>query len=82
MVHDWQVKALLNFKNESYTKVPYVDDLSELDSWIYYVVIDNLTRNSNTINEHLYEQIAQYWKKIFDSWVDYNKIVVAVLGVK
>jgi hypothetical protein len=32
MVHDGQVKALLGFKNESYTKVPYVDDLSELDS--------------------------------------------------
>ena len=82
VVHDGQVKALLNFKNESYTKVPYVDDLSELDSWIYYVVIDDLTRNSNIINEHLYEQIAQYWKKIFDSWVDYNKIVVAVLWVE
>ena len=82
MVHDGQVKALLNYTNESYTKVPYVDDLSELDSWIYYVVIDNLTKNSNTINEHLYLQIAQYWKKVFDSWVDYNKIVVAALWVE
>ena len=82
MVHDGRWWWFKTWNGERYTKIPYVDDLYGLDSWIYYVVIDNLTRNSNTINEHLYTQIAQYWKKVFDSWVDYNKIVVAILGVK
>lgn len=82
MVHDWTLQRLMEAKTEAYTESPYVDDLSELDSWIYYFVIDDLTKNSNTINEHLYTQIAQYWKKIFEDWVSYNKILVALLWVK
>ena len=82
MVHDWTLQRLMEAKTEIYTRTPYVDDLSELNSWIYYFVIDDLTKNSNTINEHLYTQIAQYWKKIFEDWVSYNKILVALLWVK
>ena len=62
---------------ESYTKLPYISTLDELDTWEYYFVIDNLTNKSYSINKTLYDQIFEYWKKIYESWEEtYNNIVV------
>jgi hypothetical protein len=75
LVHDWKNK-LKDKKVEKYTKIEYLNDLWELKKWIYYMVIDALTTESDNLNKELYEQIRKHWKVIFNSWKSYNNIVV------
>jgi len=81
LVHDWKTKVKEK-QVEDYTKIAYIDSLSQLDSWIYYFVIDNLMSKSWSINETLYEEIADRWKIVFDSWEWYNNIFVLEVLVK
>ena len=75
LVHDWKTKVVKQ-KEESYTKLSYISSLEELPAWSYYFVIDNLTDKSDNINKQLYNQISNYWQKIYENWQQYNHIVV------
>lgn len=82
LVHDGDTEDLENSENESYTKIPYMKTLDDLDDGIYYFVIDNLTTKSNEINKKLYNQLKEYWTTRYESWKNYNNILVSILGVK
>ncbi len=82
LIHDWDVEELVNAEEESYTKIPYMKTLDDLDDWIYYFVIDNLTTKSNEINNKLYKQLKEYWTTRYESWKSYNNILVSILGVE
>ena len=82
MVHDWKSK-ITEKKSESYTKIPYISNLDDLEVWEYYFVIDNLTENSNNINKELYNQIFTFWKTMYESWNDkHNHIIVLKVSIK
>ena len=82
LVHDWKTEKLLKKTAESYTKIPYIDDIDSLWQWTYFFVIDNLTSKSSNINKILYWQIRQYWINVFDNWKNYNNIKVFRLDIK
>ena len=80
LVHDWKSKVV-SLTGEKYTWLPYVDDLDQLASGVYYFVLDSLTRNSDDINYLLYKQIINSWKKLYESWNSYNSIFVVQVVV-
>ena len=75
LVHDWKNK-LKDKKAEKYTKIEYLNDVSELKKWIYYLVVDDLTSNSDNLNKKLYDQFSKKWEVIFWTWKSYNSIFV------
>ena len=79
LVHDWKSK-IKEKKEESYTKIPYIDDISQLRPGTYYFVMDDLTTNSSDINWKLYKQISDKWKRVYDSW-DKKYKYIAVMKV-
>ena len=81
LVHDWKTKVKEK-QVEDYTKIAYIDNLSQLNPWTYYFVIDNLTNKSWSINKTLYKQITERWRVLFDSWESYNNIFVLEVLVK
>ena len=75
LIHDWKSKVTKK-ESESYTKIPYISSLDDLDAWEYYFVIDNLTNKSSSINKDLFNQISEYGQVIFENGESHNNIIV------
>ena len=82
LIHDGDTDMLENSKNESYTWIPYMESLDDLDDGVYFFVMDNLTSKSNDINKKLYQQLKDYWTIWYESWKTYNNVIVSVLAVE
>ena len=80
--HDGDTDKLENSNVESYTWIPYMESLNDLDDGVYFFVMDNLTSKSNNINKNLYQQLKAYWTTWYESWKTYNNIIVSVLAVE
>ena len=81
LVHDGKTKVTEKTA-ESYTGIPYINNLGDLPVWNYYFVMDDLTNKSENVNKTLFSQILTQWKKIYESWsYQYNKIIIIQIHI-